>query len=539
MSELLGVLFAIFIATMTFPKIAQWQQTSNDNNRIAITAQQQKQFDEAVATYTQQNSVAIQAAATSTVPATITVAMLQATNALPASFSAVNPFGQTWQAEVLQPTAGNLQVLTLSTGGTALQDKQVNKIAALVPNGGFIPQNDSGAYAGAAANAYGASSSWTLSTANYTSIAGGHPAALLTFNQGQLTSNSLYRNAVPGQPQLNTMNTPLIMAASAVPGTACSPNNAIAQDGFGLIISCSAGRWTSASTKPCVHGSFSAPSPGTYPITIPSECTAITVSGFGGGGGGGEPCGGWYCGSTGGGAGGGATEKSTVVVNRLPSEIGTSFTVTVGDGGGIPYAMPGWASWLVGWWQTDASPYTDGGASSLTYSSSPVRVYANFPGAFGGSHGVWSVYGWGSGVNYGATGGATGGYGVACGSGAWCSAPIPLNSGRGGDGASSLTGAAGGGGAPGWSYDPTMQFDAYGNPIGAVGATIPIDANGGKNGTGVGSTPTGPGGILLTQGASCWTIQPTPVGDCVQVGWGNSPNGFGGRGQGGKMTISW
>ena len=145
MSEILGVLFAVFIATMAFPKIAAWQQTSNTNNLIAITAQQQKQLDVATTNYIQQNAVAIQAAATSTVPATITVAMLQSTNNLPTAFSAINPYGQIWQTEVLQPSPGNLQALTYSYNGTPLLDKLVNKIGALVPSGGFLPQNDSGA----------------------------------------------------------------------------------------------------------------------------------------------------------------------------------------------------------------------------------------------------------------------------------------------------------------------------------------------------------------------------------------------------------
>jgi len=211
-SEILGVLFAVFVGILVIPKFAYYQQMSNDNTRAVTAAQQQKQLITAATTYIQQNSVAIQAVATPTAPAVITVAMLQAVNVLPASFAATNPYGQTWQVEVLQPAAGNLQTLVMSTGGAALADKQASKIAAIVgAAGGLIPQNDSGIYPGGAANAFGAFAGWTISTANYTSITGGHPAALLTFTSGQLVSPYLYRNAVPGQPQLNQMATAIDM----------------------------------------------------------------------------------------------------------------------------------------------------------------------------------------------------------------------------------------------------------------------------------------------------------------------------------------
>lgn len=215
MSEILGVLFAVFVGILIIPNFGKYQQASNDNSRTAATSQQQKQVYTAAGTYIQQNVVAIQAAATPTTPAIISVAMLQATNLLPASFSSTNPYGQTWQVEVLQPSAGNLQTLVMSTGGIALSDAQASKIATTMgANGGFIPKNDSGVYP--TGNAYGAFAGWTIPTANYTSVTGGHPAALLSFNNGQLTSNYLYRNAVPGQPQLNQMSTAIDMTGNNI-----------------------------------------------------------------------------------------------------------------------------------------------------------------------------------------------------------------------------------------------------------------------------------------------------------------------------------
>ena len=286
MSEIIGVLFAIFVGTLLIPKFAGFQQVSNDNMRASTTAQQQKQLTAAGTTYIQQNSVAIQALATSTSPVIITVPMLQAAavNLLPASFSATNPYGQTWQVQVLQPTAGNLQALSLSINGSTIADAQAGKIAAIVgASGGLIPLNDSGIFTGGSSNAYGAYAGWTVSTANYSSISGGHPAALITFNNGQLANNYLYRSAVPGQPQLNQMSTNLDMNGNrvnnasqlntalltatgnavvgslntagvvtagkaqlndvVVAGATCAPNGLVSRDSTGLLLSCQSGAW--------------------------------------------------------------------------------------------------------------------------------------------------------------------------------------------------------------------------------------------------------------------------------------------------------
>lgn len=246
MGPMLGVMFAALIGLMAVPTFTGYLKSNQDNITAAAVAEHQTEFNAAVEAYVKQNSVALQSVADATTPATITVAMLQApgVDLLPAGFNPVNIFGQTWQAQVLEPTVGNLQVLTYSVGGEALPDAKASKIASLVkPSGGIIPRNDSGLYAGGSAVAQGAYGKWTVSTANYGSITGGHLASLITLNSGQLGSNYLYRNAVPGQPQLNQMNTPLIMSAVQTSGTACTTTGAIAQDGNGTLLSCQSGTW--------------------------------------------------------------------------------------------------------------------------------------------------------------------------------------------------------------------------------------------------------------------------------------------------------
>lgn len=212
MSQVLGALFAVLVGLMIIPTFGRYQQVSNDNSRAVATAQQQQQLMNAATEYIEQNAAALQANATSSTPATITVSMLQNTNLLPAAFGATNPYGQTWAVQVLQPSAGNLQALVSATNGANIPDAQAAKIASIVgASGGFVPLNDSGLYQ--AGQVYGSYGGWVLPTAGY-AVSGGHPAGLVSYSSGQTASNYLYRNAVPGQPQLNRMNTALDMNAN-------------------------------------------------------------------------------------------------------------------------------------------------------------------------------------------------------------------------------------------------------------------------------------------------------------------------------------
>lgn len=212
MSEILGVLFAVLVSGIMLTTINAPQKNASDTARAIAVAQQQKRVYAAAAVYIEQNAGTIQATATATNPVVITVPMLQAAGMNLAGVSPTNAYGQTWQVQVLQPSPNNLQALVMSTGGDALPDRVAAMVAKYVGgSGGFIAKNDSGIYPGGAGTAYGSYAGWQLPTANYTGVSGGHPAALLTVVSGQVSNNYLYRSAVPGQPQLNQMNTALGM----------------------------------------------------------------------------------------------------------------------------------------------------------------------------------------------------------------------------------------------------------------------------------------------------------------------------------------
>lgn len=244
-STLLEVLVTTAILSASLIGLARMSNDAHKQTKNTVTAQQFKQVMDASNRYVQDNYAIIQGTATDIAPAVITTAMLKATNYLPAGFSGTNPYGQSVQVEVLQPTSGNLQAVPITTGGTAIPDVEAPSVATKIgAGGGYTPAANptvaNGPYAG-----------WSLPLVNYTQPGAGHLVGLLYFNNGQLVTDYLRRHAVPGHPEANSMYTPLNMKALAVEGTSdalCIVGDAttygrIAADAVGAVLSCQTGIW--------------------------------------------------------------------------------------------------------------------------------------------------------------------------------------------------------------------------------------------------------------------------------------------------------
>ncbi len=216
MSAILGVLFATLVGVMLLPTLMGYQHQGLVNNSIAVTAQQFRLVSDAAQKYIKDNSAAIQAIATPTTPAVITVAMLKTTGYLPQSAQDVNPYNQSWQVQILQPAPGKLQSLVLSSGGDTIDAKTAAVIAAQTgATGGFIPYN--GQYGTLTpATAQGAYAGWQVPMAGYVNPGPGHLAGVLDFNNNNLTNSYLYRVAVPGHPELNQMQTNIDMGKNDI-----------------------------------------------------------------------------------------------------------------------------------------------------------------------------------------------------------------------------------------------------------------------------------------------------------------------------------
>lgn len=216
MAPILGALFAVLLGLLAVRPFIAYEQTALGNVKSAATAGELRQVASAAQAYIQANYTAVEANATPSSPALITVPMLEATGYLSSSISQYNPFGQEWVVEVLQPQPGQLQTLVTSWGGAAIPEKLAPAIAAQTgQEGGFVPYN--GQYGSLSSNvAEGAYGHWQVPLTGYINPGPGRLAALLAFNNGNLQNDYLYRVAVPGQPQLNTMQTALNMGANSV-----------------------------------------------------------------------------------------------------------------------------------------------------------------------------------------------------------------------------------------------------------------------------------------------------------------------------------
>lgn len=215
----IGMMFALIAGVILLPTLYMGVSTYADQVRATATALQMAHIQKAAEAYITTNAAAVEANSTASSPAIITVPMLVNTGFLPNGFNSMNPYGQTWQVQVLQPAANQLQALVLGVGGNAIPAKQSGMIATTAGDSGGVIGGGSGDFAVpgcAGGEACGAYAGWSVSTAGYQNVAAAHPAALIEYANNQLQSDYLYRVAVPGQPQLNTMQTNLNMGANNI-----------------------------------------------------------------------------------------------------------------------------------------------------------------------------------------------------------------------------------------------------------------------------------------------------------------------------------
>ncbi|ERT15336.1 shufflon system plasmid conjugative transfer pilus tip adhesin PilV [Pseudomonas sp. CAH-1] len=181
-----------------------WIIKQMDAQDFRIAADKQKAVAEAVSKYLKDNFSTVLASATATKPVQITVPMLRNTNFLPSGFTDTNGFGQTIIGLARKPNANQLEAIVLTTGGQVISEIGIRTIAEnLGGPGGFVSSTNSNVVQGVRGG-------WQVALSNYAINPGaGHTASALFLMDGELANDYLYRNAVPGHPELNSMNTDL------------------------------------------------------------------------------------------------------------------------------------------------------------------------------------------------------------------------------------------------------------------------------------------------------------------------------------------
>ncbi|WP_443112976.1 shufflon system plasmid conjugative transfer pilus tip adhesin PilV [Herbaspirillum seropedicae] len=262
---LIEVLGALAIGAALVMGLSSVMDTSLEDVKGQQAAYHQSQIVAAAQKYIAANSASLQSAlpAASSLMA-VGVPQLIAGKFLATGTLTKNVYGQTPCLLIRQPdpagAPGQFDALVVTSGGTPIPSKAIAMIAANAgPGGGYISTADPG-------NARG--SNWSNSTAFYRSTTcaggsnlsggsadGGHLASNLFYDgPGQVAADFLYRNAVPGRPELNRMNTPIRMASTALValGSSCLNSAGVAEAGMaidsatrGLAVCGAAGVWTS------------------------------------------------------------------------------------------------------------------------------------------------------------------------------------------------------------------------------------------------------------------------------------------------------
>lgn len=251
---LIEVILGLSILAMVTIGLNQLADRWADDTKNTVAASQVRTFGEAVQSYIKDNYAAVQGVATATKPAIIDVPTLIAAQKLPAAYQNRNAFAQATCALVLEPTANRLQAMIITEGGKTVGDPSLSTVAATVGGSG------GGVYSTDTTNIKGAVGGWQLATTTYDNrvnnlgkkcdgtagnvrVTPGHPMMALWFENGDVSSAFVARDAVPGRPELNAMSTPLVMNSVQTLGGACSSTGAIAQDGTGAMLSCQSGKW--------------------------------------------------------------------------------------------------------------------------------------------------------------------------------------------------------------------------------------------------------------------------------------------------------
>lgn len=211
MEAVVAVLMATVIGLLGAQQVIRYIHMGAQSVQNAVAASQLVIFDNASTKYLKDFGSTVLLTTNASAAQTVTAAMLTAANELPTGFAATNPFQQTLQLQILQPTPGVLEALVISTGPAIADPKQLVAVAAQAgAQGGFVPfANQFGNASMQPTNANGTYGAWQVPLARFVNPGAGHLASLLAFNGTQGNSDYLYRVAQPTEPALNNMQTDL------------------------------------------------------------------------------------------------------------------------------------------------------------------------------------------------------------------------------------------------------------------------------------------------------------------------------------------
>lgn len=221
-----GAFLALMIVFMAMPIIAKEGERYMNSMQINTAAEQLSTLRDALNDYVRVNYAALSGSVTETSGVEVSLSDLRDGGFLLDSYSMRSPFGQQYRAFVFagsQPDS--LVSIVVSEGGiggggpyAALSGEDQRLVSRVIPKvaqrvgatGGHIPSVELPGMAQGVIE--GSNGIWTFDTNGLTpfaSVGQGSVATVQHFTSGSMNNDYLYRVEVPGQPELNEMNTHL------------------------------------------------------------------------------------------------------------------------------------------------------------------------------------------------------------------------------------------------------------------------------------------------------------------------------------------
>ncbi len=219
---LMQSLGALLVLAMLTPVLSSLVQQGIAEMRKRAVADHFRTVVQGAEKYARQRHNDLMTASTPTTGPAITLAMLRAANCLSDMVADRNAWGQDYRIDARRMAGGELALVILTTGGRgeaandpAFANIEVPGTAALA-RAGFVPTTLMASAGNILRGAYGG---WEVNLAGMgLTGAAGHLGTLTTLDSSSLAQDFLYRVAVPGQPELNAMQTELDMTDHTIRG---------------------------------------------------------------------------------------------------------------------------------------------------------------------------------------------------------------------------------------------------------------------------------------------------------------------------------
>lgn len=262
--SLMEVILSVTITAASLVGVNALVSNYTTENKNTLVADQMRRAADAYTAYIKDNYSAILAIATEVVPYQISINDLVTKGYLPTESAATNAYGQNLCA-LVRNVGGSLQGLVITESGEEIKKADLGSIASQVGSraGALLDTDENGQVSNVIT---GVKKSWSLPISAFHNLSNnspshanasvrcdgspgkvqltpGHLAVVLWFENTFTQASTIYRDAVPGAPQLNRMNTPLVMNSPQTVGAACTASGAIANDGTGTVVYCTGGTW--------------------------------------------------------------------------------------------------------------------------------------------------------------------------------------------------------------------------------------------------------------------------------------------------------